>query len=100
MHDPVRSVARQVWRNANPDNDPDKGLGEGSRLIPEETAIALTYNGGNHAVMLGTPKDLADFAIGFRLRAGIVHSPADIHTLAVHALDSGLQLRTWLSAAN
>ena len=49
MHDPVRSVARQVWRNANPDNGPDKGLGEGSRLIPEETAIALTYNGGTYA---------------------------------------------------
>ena len=45
MHDPVRSVARQVWRNANPDNGLDRGLdrgrlGEGSRLIPEETAIA------------------------------------------------------------
>jgi len=97
MHDPVRSVARQVWRNANPDNGPDKGLGEGSRLIPEETAIALTYNGGTYAVMMGTPKDLADFAIGFSLSEGIVQSPADIASLDVVDLDGGIELRMWLA---
>ncbi len=97
MHDPVRSVARQVWRNANPDNDPDKGLGEGSRLIPEETAIALTYNGGTYAVMMGTPKDLADFAIGFSLSEGIVQSPADIASLDIVDLDGGIELRMWLA---
>jgi FdhD protein len=97
MHDPVRSVARQVWRNANPDNGPDKGLGEGSRLIPEETAIALTYNGGTYAVMMGTPKDLADFAIGFSLGEGIVPSPADIASLDVVDLDGGIELRMWLA---
>ena len=97
MHDPVRSVARQVWRNANPDNGPDKGLGEGSRLIPEETAIALTYNGGTYAVMMGTPKDLADFAIGFSLSEGIVQSPADIASLDIVDLDGGIELRMWLA---
>jgi FdhD protein len=97
MHDPVRSVARQVWRNANPDNGPDKGLGEGSRLIPEETAIALTYNGGTYAVMMGTPKDLADFAIGFSLSEGIVQSPADITSLDIVDLDGGIELRMWLA---
>jgi len=97
MHDPVRSVARQVWRNANPDNGPDKGLGEGSRLIPEETAIALTYDGGTYAVMMGTPKDLADFAIGFSLSEGIVQSPADIASLDIVDLDGGIELRMWLA---
>jgi FdhD protein len=37
MHDPVRTVDRQVWRGGSP--------AEGLRTIPEETAIALTYNG-------------------------------------------------------
>jgi FdhD protein len=95
MHDPVRSVARQVWRNANPDN----GLGEGSRLIPEETAIALTYNGGTYAVMMGTPKDLADFAIGFSLSEGIVQSLSDIASLDIVDLDGGIELQMWLDPA-
>jgi FdhD protein len=89
MHDPIRSVARQVWRNGI--------LNEGLRLIPEETAIALTYNGGTYAVMMGTPRDLRDFAIGFSLSEGIVQSPADINTLDVVDLDDGIELRMWLA---
>jgi FdhD protein len=91
MHDPVRSVARQVWRNGS--------LGEGSRLIPEETAIALTYNGGTYAVMMGTPKDLKDFAIGFSLSEGIVPSAEDILSLEAVDLDDGIELRMWLPPA-
>ena len=50
MPRPVYTADRQVWR--------DGDLGEGTRLIPEETAMALTYNGGTYAVMMGTPQDL------------------------------------------
>ena len=50
MHDPVSMVDRQVWRAS--------GFSEGLRAVPEETAIALTYNGGTYAVMMGTPQDL------------------------------------------
>jgi FdhD protein len=91
MHDPVRIVRRQVWRNDR--------FSEGARLIPEETAIALTYNGGTYAVMMGTPKDLRDFAIGFSLSEGIVHSAADISSLDIVELDDGIELRMWLAPA-
>jgi len=89
VHDPVRTVGRKVWR--------DGSLKEGTRTIPEETALALTYNGGTYAVMMGTPKDLADFAIGFSLSEGIIQSPGDIDTLDIVDLDDGIELRMWLA---
>src|ERR1700744_373620 len=89
MRRPVKSVTRKVWR--------DGRLAEGARLIPEETALALTYNGGTYAVMMGTPQDLADFAIGFSLNEGIVQSPDEIETLDIVELDDGVELRMWLS---
>ncbi|KRR18906.1 formate dehydrogenase family accessory protein FdhD [Bradyrhizobium lablabi] len=92
MPDPVYTADRQIWRNGQ--------LGEGARLIPEETAIALTYNGGTYAVMMGTPQDLRDFAIGFSLSEGIVQSPDEIETLDVVELDNGIELRMWLKPSS
>src|ERR1700746_4045608 len=90
MHKPISKAVRQVWR--------DGRLSEGTRQIPEETALALTYNGGTYAVMMGTPQNLRDFAIGFSLSEGIVQSPDDIEQLDVIELDDGIELRMWLSA--
>jgi FdhD protein len=84
MHDPVRTVDRQVWR--------DSGLSEGTRIIPEETALALTYNGGTYAVMMGTPLKLRDFAVGFSLSEGIVQSVDDIDSLDIVHLDDGIEM--------
>jgi len=92
VRDPARNVDRKVWR--------DGRLSEGSRTIPEETAIALTYNGGTYAVMMGTPQDLADFAIGFSLNEGIVQAPDQIQSLEIVDLDDGIELRMWLAQAD
>ena len=89
MMEAARVVDRQIWRHA--------GLSSGARSIPEETAVALTYNGGTYAVMMTTPQDLEDFAIGFSLSEGVISSPADIDSLDVVGLDDGIELRMWLS---
>ena len=91
VHDPVRTVGRQVWRGGS--------RTEGMRAIPEETAIALTYNGGTYAVMMATPRDLRDFAVGFSLSEGVVQSADEIETLDIVDLDDGIELRMWLAPA-
>jgi FdhD protein len=68
-----------------------------SRLVAEETAVALSYNGSTHAVMMATPADLEDFGIGFTLTEGIVQGARDIESIEVIAGELGIEVRMWLA---
>jgi len=66
-------------------------------VIPEETPIAFTYGGSTHAVMMATPADLEDFAVGFALTEGLIDRPEDAGEVEVLTSDAGVELRTWLA---
>lgn len=67
------------------------------RMVPEETAVALTYNRTTHAVMMATPTDLEDFAAGFSRAEGIISAPSDIEELHVVPAELGIELRMWIA---
>ena len=89
MRAPATSADSAVWRRA--------GVTVGKRLVPEETAVAFSYDGGTYAVMMATPQNLDDFALGFSLTEGIAASPADIRQLDIVEHEAGVELRMWLA---
>ena len=85
----VRRVTRARWR--------DGTLSTGERTIPEETAIAFTFNRFAYAVMMATPADLDDFAIGFSLSAGVIANRDEIKDIEIVTNKNGIELRLWLA---
>ena len=71
---------------------------DGIRSVPRETPVALTYNRSTHAVMLATPADLGDFAIGFSRSEGVIDTAADILALDIVEVADGIECRMDLAA--
>lgn len=57
--------------------------------VPEEVPIAVLFNSVNHAVMMGTPADFEDFAIGFALAEGIVSRASDVAGVLILPSEQG-----------
>lgn len=87
---PVVSADRTRWTFA--------GEVPGVRRIPEETAIAIVHDASTTAVMMATPADLEDFAVGFSLSEGAIESLADIREIDIVVQELGIEVRLWLTA--
>ncbi len=82
-------VRRETWREGAIEAD--------QRLLAEEVAVSFTYDGAAYAVMMATPADLEEFAIGFSTTEGIIATPADILDLAVVPSADGVVVRMTLA---
>ncbi|PVY78897.1 FdhD protein [Tamilnaduibacter salinus] len=68
--------------------------------VSEETAVALVFNGISHAVMMATPADLADFALGFSLTEGLITGPEDLFAVDVDDYgETGIELQCHIHGA-
>ena len=83
-------VPRAVYRSSGND--------QGERAIPEETAIAFTFNTASYAVMMATPQDLEDFAIGFTLTEAVAPSSEAIESVEIVEQEVGIEVRIWLKS--
>jgi len=82
---PLASTTRIARRAA--------GTAAAVRMVPEETPVALSFAGTTHAVMMATPADLEDFALGFALTEGIVSAPDEIEAIVVEEAGAGIDIQ-------
>lgn len=74
----------------------DGSVSNGDRNVAEEVPVAFSYGGSTHAVMMATPADLEDFAVGFSLTEGIIVNPRQIETIDVVVSKQGFDVQITL----
>ena len=82
---PLASTTR-IARRAN-------GTAAAARTVPEETPVALSFAGTTHAVMMASPADLEDFALGFSLTEGIIATSEEIESVEVEDHGAGVDIQ-------
>lgn len=83
---------RRIWRWRN---------GQGEEVldaVAEEMPIAMRYNGRSFAVMMATPCDLEDFALGFSLSEGLIADPTELLEVEIHEHLEGMEIAMRVSA--
>jgi len=75
----------QRWRSEGQQQQVD--------VVAEEVPVAMRYNGAAFAVMMATPCDLEDFALGFSLSEGLITAPSQLVTIDVRPQLEGIELQ-------
>ncbi|VCU71834.1 formate dehydrogenase accessory protein [Pigmentiphaga humi] len=84
-HAPLAAVPVRRWQDGAEDARIDE--------VAEEVPVALEYNGISHAVMLASPCDLEDFALGFSLSEGILSRPGELYDCEIVQADEGIRVQ-------
>jgi FdhD protein len=84
-----RPALRQISRLAHRAS----GTAVANRMVPEETPVAFSFAGTTHAVMMASPADFEDFALGFSLTEGIISSPEEVEAIEVQDHGAGIDIQ-------
>ncbi|MBX3485353.1 formate dehydrogenase accessory sulfurtransferase FdhD [Phenylobacterium sp.] len=87
---PVQQAPARAWRA--------DGMRDIARGVPAETAVALSFDGEPYAVLMATPRDVTDLAIGFTVSEGVA-AFARIRDVAVEVHDLGVTADVRLDGA-
>lgn len=85
---PVQILPAQQWRVGVP-NSKETGPEGIERATPEETAVGVSYDSEPYAVLMATPQDVADLALGFTVSERIA-AAAEVLDIRVSENDEGL----------
>lgn len=66
------------------------------RSLPDEVPVAMVFNGSTLAVMMASPADLRDFALGFALSEGVISGFDQVLELEIAEHPQGIEARFWL----
>jgi FdhD protein len=88
---PLLTLPATRWRDGQPSTT--------TETIAEETPVAIVYNGIPHVVMMATPQDLEDFALGFSLTEELIASAGDLQGVEVVRYSQGIEIQALVSAA-
>ena len=69
-----------------------------SASLAEEVPVALVFNGISHAVMMATPLQLEDFALGFALSEGLIDLASHMYGVEVIEQEQGIELHIDIAA--
>jgi FdhD protein len=87
---PVTSLPGRAWRA--------DGATDITRDVPAETAVALSFDGEPYAVLMATPRDVTDLAIGFTVSEAVAGF-GDIRDVAVEVHELGITADVRLDGA-
>jgi formate dehydrogenase accessory protein FdhD len=76
----------------------DAGVEVHSESVAEEVPVAMVYNGLSHVVMMASPTDLEDFALGFSLTEGIIESRTEFGDCEIIRAGEGIEARIEISS--
>jgi len=91
MRPPLQRVERIIWSEG-------QQRAVDSDTVVTEVPVALVYNGVSHVVMMATPTDLNDLALGFSLSENILQHPTQLLDFELHQREQGLELNLTITA--
>jgi FdhD protein len=85
----VRDIAALQWRS--------EAFDRGRRDLPVEAPVALVHDATTTAVMMASPQDLEDLALGFAFTEVIITSTSQVRSFEIVESRQGFEARIWLT---